>query len=79
MAIPSEWAGIPVSRTLPYLRVSKVCLMPPGVGRHETLVIVVVVVVVGQTVGSISSKTLAYDCLYTLELCTASLAEISLF
>ena len=32
----------------------------------------VVVVVVGQTVGSISSKTLAYDCLYILELCTAS-------
>ena len=31
------------------------------------------VVVVGQTVGSISSKTLAYDCLYTLELCTASM------
>ena len=30
MAIPSEWAGLPVSPTLPYLRVSKVCLMPPG-------------------------------------------------
>ena len=29
--------------------------------------IVVVVVVVGQAVGSISSKTLAYDCLGTLE------------
>ena len=29
--------------------------------------------VVGQTVGSISSKTLAYDCLYTLELFTASM------
>ena len=28
-----------------------------------------VVVVVGQTVGSISSKTLAYDCLCTFELC----------
>ena len=49
----------------------------------NTLVVVVVVVVVvvyssssgssiGQTVGSISSKTLVYDCLYTLELCTAS-------
>ena len=35
---------------------------------HDTHV--VVVVLVGQTVGSISSKTLAYDCLYTLELCT---------
>ena len=38
MAIPSEWAGPPVewagppvSPTLPYLRVSKVCLMRPGV------------------------------------------------
>ena len=30
MAIPSEWAGLPVSPTLPYLRVSKVCLMHPG-------------------------------------------------
>ena len=30
MAISSEWAGLPVSPTLPYLRVSKVCLMPPG-------------------------------------------------
>ena len=29
MAIPSEWVGLPVSPTLPYLRVSKVCLMPP--------------------------------------------------
>ena len=40
-------------------------------------VVVVVVVVVGQTVGSISSKTLAYDCLYTLELCTASMIATS--
>ena len=39
--------------------------------------VVVVVVVVGQTVGSISSKTLAYDCLYTLELCTASMIATS--
>ena len=38
MAIPSEWAGppvewvgLPVSSTLPYLRVSKICLMRPGV------------------------------------------------
>ena len=38
---------------------------------------IVVVVVVGQTVGSISSKTLAYDCLYTLELCTASMIATS--
>ena len=37
------------------------------------MVVVVVVVVVGQTVGSISSKTLAYDCLCTLELFTASM------
>ena len=38
---------------------------------------VVVVVVVGNTVRSISSKTLAYDCLYTLELCTASMIASS--
>ena len=30
MAISSECAGLPVSPTLPYLRVSKVCLMHPG-------------------------------------------------
>ena len=40
-------------------------------------ILVVVVVVVGQTVLSISSKTLAYDCLCTLELCTASLIATS--
>ena len=45
-----------------------------GGGRE---VVVVVVLVVGQTVGSISSKTLAYDCLYTLELCTASMIATS--
>ena len=28
-APPAEWAGLPVSPTLPYLRVSKVCLMLP--------------------------------------------------
>ena len=38
---------------------------------------IIIVVVLGQTVGSISSKTLAYDCLYTLELCTASLIATS--
>ena len=27
---PVEWAGLPVSPTLPYHRVSKVCLMRPG-------------------------------------------------
>ena len=37
----------------------------------------VVVIVVRQTVGFISSKTLAYDCLYTLELCMASLIATS--
>ena len=36
-----------------------------------------VVVVVGQTVGSISSKMLACDCLYTLEMFTASLIATS--
>ena len=39
------------------------------------LVVVVVVVVIGQTVGSISSSTLAYDCLCTLELCTAGVEK----
>ena len=39
--------------------------------------LIVVLVVVGQTVGSISSKTLAYDCLYTLELCTESVIATS--
>ena len=35
------------------------------------------VVVVGQTVRSISSKPLAYDCLCTLALCTASMIATS--
>ena len=35
--------------------------------------IIVVVILVGQTVGSVSSKTLAYECLYILELCTLSM------
>ena len=39
----------------------------------------VVVVVVGQTVGPISSKMLAYDSLYTLELCKASMIALLLF
>ena len=30
MAISQEWAGLPVSPTLPYLGVPKVCLMHPG-------------------------------------------------
>ena len=37
-----------------------------------------VVVIVGHTVGSISSKTLTYDFLWTLELCTASIIVTSL-
>ena len=41
------------------------------------IVVLVVAVVVGQTVGSISSKTLVYDCLYTIELCTASMISTS--
>ena len=40
-------------------------------------VVVVVVLAVGQTVGSISRNKLAYDCLYTLELCTASMIATS--
>ena len=48
------------------------------VGYHVVdAVVVVAVVVVGQPVGSISSKTLAYDCLYALELCTASMIATS--
>ena len=39
--------------------------------RAHAAAVVEVVVVVGQTIGSISSRTLAYDCLCTLELCTA--------
>ena len=39
--------------------------------------VVVVVVVAGQTIGSISSRTLAYDCLCTLALCTASMIATS--
>ena len=35
--------------------------------------VLVVVVIVGQTIGSISSETLAYDCLCTVESCTASM------
>ena len=45
--------------------------------KISSLVEVVVVVVVGRTVGSISSKTLAYDCLCTLELCTTSMIATS--
>ena len=41
------------------------------------VVVVVVVVAAGQIVGSISSKTLAYDCLCTLELCTTSMIATS--
>ena len=50
----------------------------PGPYVPVRVTVVVVVVVVGQTVGSISSKTLAYDCLCTLELCMASLIDTSL-
>ena len=41
------------------------------------VVVVVLVVVVRKIVGSISSKKLAYDCLCTLELCTASMIATS--
>ena len=46
-------------------------------GEVTDTIVVVVVAVVGQTVGSISSRTLAYDCLCTLELCTASMIATS--
>ena len=36
-----------------------------------------VIVVVEQTIGSISSKTLANNCFYTLELCTVSMIATS--
>ena len=49
----------------------------PSKTKTMIVVVVVVVVVVGQTVGSIFSKTLAYDCLCTLELCTASMIATS--
>ena len=55
------------------------CGFRQGTGCMDQVVVVViaVVVVVGQTVGSISSKTLAYDCLCTLEFCTASMIATS--
>ena len=31
---PVEWADLPVSPSLPYLRVSKICLMLPGQTPH---------------------------------------------
>ena len=46
---PVEWAGLPVSPTLPYLRVSKLCFMRPGevcqrhIVAHEGLGIVLIV------------------------------------
>ena len=46
-------------------------------GIGESVLIVVVAAVVGQNVGYISSKTLANDCLCTLELCTASIIATS--
>ena len=46
------------------------------IGSSDAL-FVVVVVVVGQTVASVSSKTLAYDCLCTLEVCTISMIATS--
>ena len=35
---PVEWSGLPVSPTLPYLRVSKLCLMRPGLRIGVTLI-----------------------------------------
>ena len=49
----------------------------PEPSNTQSCVQLVVVVVLGQTVGPISSKMLAYDCLYTLELCTASMIATS--
>ena len=41
------------------------------------VVVLLVVVAVGQTVWSISSKTLVYDCLCTLKFCTPSMIATS--
>ena len=38
MAISSESAGLPVSPTLPYLRVSRLCFMRPGLRIGVTLI-----------------------------------------
>ena len=46
-------------------------------GIEGSVVVVVVVAVVGQIDGSISSKMLAYDYLCTLELCTTSMIATS--
>ena len=45
--------------------------------RSLELSLLLLIVIVGQTVMSISSKTLAYDCLSSLELCTASMIATS--
>ena len=40
MAISSKWAGLPVSPTLPYLRVSKLCFMHPARASDDLPVLV---------------------------------------
>ena len=72
IGVPS-WLPSPTSENLHDFQSSQI-------GKLRWLpevVVAVVVVVVGQTVGSISSRTLAYDCLCTLELCTASMIATS--
>ena len=72
---PGERGAVSESMNRDLNRVSVWCnLWGMNLNESKTkTMIVLVVVVVGQTVDSISSKTLAYDCLYTLELCTASM------
>ena len=76
-------AGLKRKVNASLLIVMPMAALSPGVSYiciffHYILVeVVVVVVLVEQTVGSISSRTLAYDCLRTLELCTASMIAIS--
>ena len=35
---PVEWAGLPVSPTLPYLRISKLCFMHPGTAHYNHVI-----------------------------------------
>ena len=74
---PGERVSVSESMNLDLNRVSVWCDLRGMLLNASKSKTMIVVVVVGQTVGSISSKTLAYDCLHTLELCTASLIATS--
>ena len=69
--VPSSGVRVTVAESLSrdLVKISDWCdlwMMKLNVSKTKTMI--VVVVVVGQTVGFISSRTLAYDCLCTLEL-----------